>query len=127
MERLLWVCFAGALGSGARYLIGVWAVARFGNAFPCGTLIVNVVGCFLMAVVMRASLALATFPENLRFALATGFIGGLTTYSSFNYETTRLVEQGTPLRALANLLLTLLLCGGAGLFGLVLARRLFAG
>ena len=74
MERLLWVCFAGALGSGARYLIGVWAVARFGNAFPCGTLIVNVVGCFLMAVVMRASLALATFPENLRFALATGFV-----------------------------------------------------
>jgi CrcB protein len=126
MERLLWICFAGALGSGARYLIGVWAVERFGVGFPCGTLIVNVAGCFLMALVMQASLSLATFPPTLRFALTTGFLGGLTTYSSFNYETTRLVEQGTPLRALANLLLTLLLCGAAGSVGLLVARRLFA-
>lgn len=126
MERLLWICFAGALGSGARYLIGMWAVERFGVGFPYGTLIVNVAGCFLMAVVMQASLTLATFPPTLRFALATGFLGGLTTYSSFNYETTRLVEQGTPLRALSNLLLTLLLCGAAGIVGLLLTRRLFA-
>ena len=126
MERLLWVCFAGALGTGTRYLIGVWALQRWGAGFPVGTLLVNVAGCFLMALVMQASLSVAAFPPNLRLALTTGFLGGLTTYSSFNYETTRLLGQDAR-AALGNVLLTLVLCFGAGLLGLGLARRLLGG
>lgn len=117
---------AGAVGSGTRYLVGLWALERWGAGFPYGTLFVNVAGCFLMGLVMQASLSLSTFPPNLRFALSTGFLGGLTTYSSFNYETTRLFEQGARSSALANLVLTLSLCCAAGLLGVVLARRLFA-
>ena len=46
MERFFWICLAGAAGTGARYLIALWAAQRFGSAFPYGTLIVNLIGCF---------------------------------------------------------------------------------
>src|SRR5215813_6383298 len=93
MERFLWICLAGAAGTGARYLIALWAAQRFGSAFPYGTLIVNLVGCFAIAAAMHAALTLSWSPL-LRSALTIGFIGGLTTYSSFNYETARLIEEG---------------------------------
>jgi CrcB protein len=124
MERFLWICLAGAAGTGTRYLVGLWAGARFGAGFPYGTLIVNVTGCFLLTLVMHLALNLATFPPNLRFALTTGFMGGLTTYSSFNYETTKLVQDGAPLVAMLNFSVTVVLCLAAGLLGMVLARRL---
>jgi fluoride exporter len=124
LERFLWICLAGALGTGTRYLVGVWAIERFGAQFPYGTLIVNVAGCFLMAFVMQLSLSIASFSPNLRFALTTGFMGGLTTYSSFNYDTSRLLGSGARNAAVANLLFTLTLCLAAGWVGLVLARRL---
>jgi fluoride exporter len=98
MERLFWICLAGAVGSGARYLIAVWAAQRLSSTFPYGTLIVNLVGCFVIAVVMQAALVLSWSPT-LRAAITIGFIGGLTTYSSFNYETIRLLES-KPDRAL---------------------------
>ena len=56
MERFFWICLAGAAGTGARYLIALWAAQRFGSAFPYGTLIVNLVGCFAIAAVMHAAL-----------------------------------------------------------------------
>src|SRR5918911_5702157 len=93
MERFLWICLAGAAGTGARYLVALWAAQRFGSAFPFGTLFVNLLGCFAIAAVMQASIALSWSPT-LRSAITIGFIGGLTTYSSFNYETNRLLEEG---------------------------------
>lgn len=124
MERFFWVCLAGAAGTAVRYLAALWAAQRFGTAFPYGTLMVNVVGCFLIALVMNVSLRVPTFPPNLRFALTTGFIGGFTTYSSFNYETTRLLQEGSPRLAVLNYLLTGALCFAAGLLGLVVGARL---
>lgn len=124
MERFLWICLAGAAGTGTRYLVGLWAGQRFGTAFPYGTLIVNIAGCFLIAILMHASLKVASFPANLRIALTTGFMGGLTTYSSFNFETTKLVEDGAPRSALLNFGITTAACFAAGLLGLALARRI---
>jgi putative oxidoreductase len=57
MERFFWICVAGAAGTGARYLVALWAAQRFGSAFPYGTLIVNLLGCFALAAVMHAALA----------------------------------------------------------------------
>jgi CrcB protein len=124
MERLLWICLAGAAGSGARYLIALWAAQRFGSAFPVGTLIVNLVGCFAIAALMHAGLTLG-WPATTRAAVTIGFIGGLTTYSSFNYETMRLFEEGANATAAVNLAVTLL--GGfmAGWLGLLAAWGMF--
>jgi CrcB protein len=124
MQRFLLVCCGGAAGTGVRYLIGVWAGRRLGPAFPYGTLIVNLAGCFLLSLVMHLALGLASFPANLRFALTTGFMGGLTTYSTFNYETSKLIEEGALRTAAINLTATVLGCFVAGLLGLLLARRL---
>jgi CrcB protein len=123
VERFLIVCGAGALGCGTRYLVGLWAAERFGTKFPYGTLLVNIVGSFLIAFVLELSVRIADFPPNVRLALTTGFLGGLTTYSSFNFETTQLAITGEAMRALANLLITIVACVGAGLLGLVVARR----
>ena len=124
MERFLWICLAGAAGSGARYTITVWATQRLGTAFPFGTLIVNLVGCFAIAAVMHVALALG-WPATIRATVTIGFIGGLTTYSSFNYETMRLLEEGATAAASVNLGVTIV--GGliAGWLGLLAAREIF--
>ena len=123
MERLLWICVGGATGTAARYLIALWAAQRFGSAFPYGTLLVNLIGCFSIAVVMQVALTLA-WPPTLRSAVTIGFIGGLTTYSSFNYETTRLLQDGSMGAAALNAALTIAGGFAAGWLGLVCARQL---
>ena len=87
MGRFLLVCLGGALGSGARYLVSTWAARSLGPDFPRGTLIVNVVGSFLLAAIMTASLSTDAVSPELRVFLGAGIMGGFTTYSSFNYET----------------------------------------
>ena len=123
MERLFWICLAGAAGTGARYLIGLWAKQRFGSTFPHGTLIVNLAGCFALGAVMHTALALSWSPT-LRAAVTIGFIGGLTTYSTFNYETTRLMQLGETGAAALNALLTIVGAFAAGWMGMVAARFL---
>jgi CrcB protein len=124
VERFLWICLAGALGTGTRYLIGLWAGQRLGAGFPWGTLIVNLSGCFLISFIMYLGLNMANVSATLRMALTTGFLGGLTTYSSFNYETTKLLNDGAPGMALLNLGVTLVGGFATGVLGLFLARRL---
>lgn len=122
MLRFLIVCGAGAAGCGARYAVALLLPSR---TFPYATLIVNVLGCFLMALSLEVSLRVASFSPNLRLALTTGFMGGLTTYSSFNFETTALAtQQHAWLRAGLNIGATLIGCMLAGLAGLWVARRL---
>ena len=116
-SKLLWICLAGAVGTGTRHLVSVWASERFGGDFPYGTLIVNVVGCFLIAAIMQTALSLASFSPTLRVALATGFIGGLTTYSSFAFETVTLARAGARSAALLNFGLTSVACFAAVLLG----------
>ena len=122
MERFLWICLAGAAGTGTRYLIALWAAQRFGTAFPYGTLFVNLAGCFLIALVMQTAATLAWRPT-LRSALTIGFLGGLTTYSSFNYETMRLTQEGAPDLAAMNAAMTWGGCFVAGWLGMLTARH----
>jgi CrcB protein len=122
MERFLWICLAGAAGTGTRYLFALWAAQRLGSTFPFGTLIVNLIGCFAIAAVMHAAGTFAWSPT-LRSAITIGFIGGLTTYSSFNYETTRLMEEGATGAAFVNAIATILGAFAAGWLGMLCARQ----
>jgi len=121
VERVLIVFGSGGAGCVARYLVAL-AVGR--RAFPYATLVVNIVGSFLIGFILELALARKDVPANLQLALTTGFMGGFTTYSSFNFETTKLVLDGHPARGLLNVGATL--AGGiaAGLLGLWVARRL---
>lgn len=121
MQRALIVFGCGGAGCVARYLVAL-AVGR--RAFPYATLIVNLVGSFLIAFILELALARKDLPANLQLALTTGFMGGFTTYSSFNFETTKLLLEGDAWRGLANIGLTLFGAIGAGLLGMTAARGL---
>jgi len=114
--RFLLICAGGAVGTGARYLVALGALRLFGPAFPYGTLTVNVVGSFLIAFLMQLGGAFA-LPPDLRAVLTTGVLGGFTTYSTFNYETLKYLEEGAWDVALLNLLVTALSCLVAGGLG----------
>jgi len=124
MERFLWVCAAGALGSGARFLVsmGIERAVR-GPSFPYGTLLVNVVGSFLICAIMPLAAAGIVSPTQ-RLALTTGFLGGFTTYSAFAYETLRCFDVKAFRVGVLNITATLVLGLAAGALGLLCGRKL---
>jgi fluoride exporter len=124
MARFLSICAAGAVGTGARYLLSSWLSRTAGPAFPWGTLAVNLIGSFLLGTIMEVALATDFFSPTLRLTLTTGLMGGFTTYSSFNYETVRFLQSDNPQYALLNVAATLLGCLAAGLLGLWTGRLL---
>jgi CrcB protein len=126
VERFLWVCLAGAAGTGLRYLVGLLLPARPGG-LALSTLVVNVLGCFLMGLAAHVAARGSVVSPDLRAVLTVGFLGGLTTYSAFNYETTRLLQDGFPRAALVNFSVTALACFAAGVAGLATAHRLLSG
>ena len=121
MNRVLIVFLSGGTGCVARYLVGL-AVGR--RPFPYATLIVNLVGSFLIALVLELALLRKDIPTHLQLALTTGFMGGFTTYSSFNFETTQLVLDGHTARGVVNVAVTLVGAIATGLLGLWVARRI---
>jgi len=123
MTRLAIVCLGGALGSGARYLFSS-VVGRSSGRLPLDTLGVNLIGSFALGFIAVVALEKAALGEDTRLFLTTGVLGGFTTYSSFNLETTRLMQSGAPGLAAINVLATLAGCLLAGFLGLWLARAL---
>ena len=124
MGRFLLICLGGALGTGARFLVSSGMARAFGPQFPRGTILINVTGSFLIALVLELSLRTGAISPGMRLFLTTGVMGGYTTYSSFNYETLRLAEDGSYGLAALNLGLTVVGCLLAGVLGLVAARAL---
>lgn len=122
MRRLLLVFVGGGFGSGARYLFGGWVAQTFGAAFPYGTIAINAIGSFLIAAIMYLSLTANLIGPDLRLALTTGVMGGFTTYSTFNYESLALFQQGAWFLGALNIAVTVVLCLAAGALGLLLAR-----
>lgn len=125
--RLLWICLGGALGTGCRYLLSGWLQRRLGATFPWGTLAVNLLGSFLLGLILEVALTTETFSLELRLALTTGVMGGFTTYSTFNYETLQLFREGSYALGLANLAATVVGCLVAGLLGWWAGRALAGG
>jgi fluoride exporter len=122
---VIWVFLAGGLGSAARYSIGLWSASAFGVAFPYGTMIVNLAGCFGLGLVVQLAVA-GAWHGDARAALAAGFLGGFTTYSSFNQETLTMLMGSAPGAAAINVAATLIGGLAAGALGLMAGRALSA-
>ena len=110
---VLVVFLGAALGAPARYLLDRFVQSRHSSDFPWGTLTVNVVGCFLIGFFVGT----AWMP-----LLGVGFCGGLTTYSTFSYETVKLLETERYRLALLNVVVSVALGLGAAALGLALSR-----
>ena len=119
MREMMLVAVGGSLGALARYTVGLAAARLLGVGFPWGTLAVNVAGCFLMGLVMEWILDLeshavltAAIRSRLAFwrqGVAIGFLGGLTTFSSFGADTLRQLQAGHTSLGLANIAANMLL------------------
>ena len=127
MERLAWVCLGGAAGSGMRYLLAGWVQRLAGPSFPAGTLAVNLLGSFALGLVMPLGLRTDLISPTTRLALATGLMGGFTTYSTFSYETMSLMHEGAWAAVALNVASTLVGCLAATFLGYGLAVRWIEG
>ncbi|MRG95523.1 fluoride efflux transporter CrcB [Polyangium spumosum] len=120
--KLVWVCVGGALGSGARFLVTTWSLQRYGPAFPYGTLAVNIAGSFLLALLFQLSRSVTWLSPTLQMALGAGFMGGFTTYSTFNLELVQYAQNGQTRLAATYGAATLVGCLCAGFVGMHLGR-----
>lgn len=124
MHGLLAVALGGLLGASARYLVSTWAQKWLGSSFPWGTAIVNLVGCFFIGYLMTHGVEVSPLRAEARLFLITGILGGFTTFSTFSYETMRLVQDGAALPALGNLGLNVIAGLGAVALGVRFAKLL---
>ena len=122
MLKILAVALGGSIGATSRYLVSTWAAERFGASFPYGTLIVNVVGCFIIGTFMTLTTERLIVSPYWRLLITVGFVGGLTTFSSFSYETFRLIEDADMMQALYNIGLNIVLGFLATWIGIGAAR-----
>ncbi|MEA3337393.1 MAG: fluoride efflux transporter CrcB [Chloroflexota bacterium] len=123
--KLLFIGLGGFMGANLRFLAGVFFDTRYGHlGFPIGTLIVNIVGCFLLGFIATLlEERLIGFP-NARFLVTIGFLGSFTTFSTFSFESWRLIEEGSMGLAALNLGASVVLGGVAVVVGAALARAL---
>ncbi len=84
----------GIAGAEARYAVGLWAAARWGSAFPWGTLLINLTGSFILGFYLTLVTERFVGRSTTRLLVATGFLGAYTTFSTFSYETVSLVQRG---------------------------------
>jgi fluoride exporter len=124
VNEFAWVCFGGACGSGLRFAVTSWSLARYGSAFPYGTLAVNVVGSLILACLFQISRNTSWLTPTVQLALGAGVMGGLTTYSTFNLEVVRYVQEGQVRMAVIYGVTTLGACLLAGAAGLGLGRMI---
>ncbi|QJW48559.1 fluoride efflux transporter CrcB [bacterium BFN5] len=124
MTEIILVLVGGGIGSVSRYLASNWAVQRLGAEFPYGTLLVNVVGCFIIGAFMVLTTEKLTISPYWRLLVAVGFLGGLTTFSSFSYETLKLMQDANFLRAFYNVGLNVVLGFLAAWLGMGISRLL---
>lgn len=101
MDRYIMVLVGGAAGSLARFIVGTAIMTRLGGRFPFGTVFINITGSFLIGFAMTF-LTERTMNPNWRFLLVVGFLGGYTTFSSFQWETLSLARDGSRWLALLN-------------------------
>jgi len=126
MPVVLWVAAGGAIGAAARYGVNVWSGRLLGDAFPWHTVIVNVLGCFIMGLLVEAMALRLNVGNDMRAFLTTGILGGFTTFSAFSLDFALLVERKAFVPAGAYAAGSVLLSLAAVFAGLAVVRALAA-
>jgi CrcB protein len=111
-----WVGLGGFLGANARYLLGGYISERWGAVFPYGTFVINVTGSFILGFFMAYAQERPWVAPGARLLFAVGFVGAYTTFSTFEYETMRLIQEREMLLAMLNIFGSLL-TGMVAVFG----------
>lgn len=122
MSGLFMAAAGGALGAASRYMIGIWAFRLLGPGFPWGTLIVNVLGALLMGLLIEAIALRFSISQDMRTFLATGILGGFTTFSTFALDFAVLWQRHAVFLAVSYLSASVILSILALFAGLSLAR-----
>lgn len=123
MPNLLAIAFGAAIGANLRYGLGLWAAQRFGSAWPYGTFLINVLGCFCIGALLAFIATRQPLNEPLRLFLVTGLLGGFTTFSTFGYESYTLITTGNWLGAALYIIASV----GGGLLAVFLGAALVRG
>jgi len=125
ISAMVWyVALGSAIGGVARYLLGGWIQQRTGSSFPVQTLFINVSGSFLLGFLQRYGLETTVLSPEVRTMLTIGFCGGYTTFSTFSYETVRMLEDADWYRAALYTGLSVALTVAAAVAGIGVAREL---
>lgn len=114
----------GFIGAIARFVLGSYIGNRMGSRFPYGTFVINISGSFLIGLILTVLTQRTDASPNWRYLIPIGFIGAYTTFSTFEYETLRTVQDGQLLIAFANVGLSVLVGFGAVWLGVVAGRAL---
>ena len=118
LKKMFIVMIGGSLGAASRYSIGLLAARTWGTQFPWGTLTANMIGCFLIGLIFALADRVRLLTPDMRLLLITGFLGALTTFSSFSLETVNAGRAGLTFQPLANILVNNLGGFALTLFGL---------
>lgn len=121
--RLVLIAVFGAIGTLARYGLQGAVQIKTGSTFPYGTLLINLTGCFLLGLIGQITLNRMIVPPEWRVAIAVGFFGGYTTFSSFGWETAKMLEAGEWLWATAYVAASVVLGLLLSVAGIRLANR----
>lgn len=124
MQKILALGIGGFIGSNLRYFITLGSHSLFGNKFPFGTFVVNILGCFILGFLTIFGKDVVNLSPNTKLLLGTGMMGALTTFSTFSYETFSLMKQSNYKLAFLNIALNLLLGILAVWIGFELAKKL---
>jgi len=124
MPVVLLIALFGALGCVSRYFLSGWVYKVLGRSFPYGTFAVNILGAFIIGLIMEFAMRSTLIPADLRTGLTIGFLGGLTTFSTFSYETFRLLEDGEFFIASTSVILSVLTCLLFTWLGIIAARSI---
>lgn len=124
MQQLLAIAGGGALGAVLRYGMSNGIYRLLGRDFPYGTMAVNILGSLLMGVLFVLFVERTMVSAEWRLGLLVGFLGAFTTFSTFSLETLALFDAGAPLKALLNIMASVVLCLVATWLGMIFGRQI---
>lgn len=123
LVQLFSIMLGGAIGAASRYLLSNLIYDWLGRDFPYGTLAVNIIGSFLMGLLSLLLMQKSHIDPAIKLGLLVGFLGALTTFSTFSLDTLALMQDGALIRALLNVLVSVIVCVTAVWLGMITAKQ----